>query len=155
LAAIEMPMSVVAACRALASGCARSMARISPVSHSCQPGDDLRETITARTGAAVEFDGGHRYEAPAWEGTAGEVASPPADDGGHPGKAGRLAECRPFTVTTGEPMRRTVQRTELPTIHDVFTWTMRTPRRPGDIRLLLGVPELASQYAQAITRVAS
>jgi MOSC domain-containing protein YiiM len=59
------------------------------------------------------------------------------------------------TVTIGEPMRRTVHRAELPTIHDVFTWTIRTPRKPGNIRRLLAAPELASQYAQVLTKLAS
>jgi MOSC domain-containing protein YiiM len=66
-----------------------------------------------------------------------------------------LRVLRTGTVTIGEPMRRTVHRAELPTIHDVFAWTIRTPREPGNIRRLLAVPELASQYAQGLTKLGS
>ena len=52
-------------------------------------------------------------------------------------------------------MHRTVHRAEMPTTHDLFAWTIRTPREPGNIHRLLAVPELIAQYAQGITKLAS
>jgi hypothetical protein len=40
-------------------------------------------------------------------------------------------------------------------VNDVFAWTIRTPREPGNIRRRLAVPELASQYVQGLTRLGS
>jgi MOSC domain-containing protein YiiM len=64
-----------------------------------------------------------------------------------------LRVLRTGTVTIGEPMRRTVHRADLPTIHDVFAWTIRAPREPANIRRLLAVAELASQYAQGLANL--
>jgi MOSC domain-containing protein YiiM len=58
------------------------------------------------------------------------------------------------SVDTTAPMHRTVHRADLPTIDQVFAWTMRAPRDPDKIRRTLTVPELAARYADAITGLA-
>jgi MOSC domain-containing protein YiiM len=66
-----------------------------------------------------------------------------------------LRVLQPGTVDTAAPMHRTVHRADLPTIYEVFASTMRAPRDSDTIRQLLAVPELAAQYAEAITGLAS
>ena len=66
-----------------------------------------------------------------------------------------LRVLRPGTAAITDPMHRTLHRTDLPTIAETFVWTLRQPREAANVRRLLAAPELAAQYAEAITGLAA